>query len=47
VTALVIADGPRRGEHLEAVVEQGYEYDPPWSGLEAWLEGVQGAIPRQ
>ena len=35
---LEVADGPRLGEHTEVVLEQGYEYDPPWSGIETWLE---------
>jgi hypothetical protein len=41
IAELEVADGLRRGEHIEAVVEQGYEYDPPWSGLETWLEDAR------
>ena len=38
IAELEVADGPRLGERTEVMLEQGYEYDPPWSGLETWLE---------
>jgi hypothetical protein len=42
VAELEVADGPQRGERTEVVLEQGYEYDRPWSGLEVWLEEAHG-----
>ena len=42
IAELEVADGPRRGQRVEVVLEQGYEYDAPWSGLEVWLEEVRG-----
>jgi hypothetical protein len=47
IAELEVAGGPLLGEHTEVVLEQGYEYDTPCSGLESRLEDVQGAIPRQ
>ena len=35
---LEVADGPRLGERIEVVLEQGFECDTPGSGIEAWLE---------
>lgn len=38
VAELEVAVGPRAGERIDVVLEQGYDDDAPWSGLDTWLE---------